>query len=429
MGVYSGSHLVEMAKGNLIYVAANYRLGVYGWLAGPTVEKEGVVNAGLWDQRAALEWIQDYIHLFGGDKDQVSVWGESAGGSSILHHLTAFGGLQKPLFKRAIALSPAFQPLGDRRPDGMQQKTYQKFERLVGCAGKGLACLRNATKTAIDKANQQIQDEVPPGSFAVGVSVDGTWSRQFPSVDLMQKNVVQGIESVIISHTSAESTIFVDGHITNDTQFDDFITTLFGDLATKTNLTERLNKIYPPVGNGLGKYKNETARVRDFVRDSAFSCNSRYLSQAFPVPKQWYMVYGESGGLHGSDLLALFLRTNMKANGQTIPLTPGIGALSRTYQSYMVSHAITGDPNLQSIKEWSATTVPATLWQKGPRQKGRDIENVLLVENGMFMMGVDVHVPKQNCDFFQDFYVEAQRKAGIKVGPPGTSVEIGKPQW
>ena len=55
------------------------QLGLLGWLAGSTVEKEGVPNAGLWDQRAVLEWINKYISLFGGDPQQVSLWGESAG--------------------------------------------------------------------------------------------------------------------------------------------------------------------------------------------------------------------------------------------------------------------------------------------------------------------------------------------------------------
>lgn len=51
------------------------------------MEKEGQPNAGLWDQRAVHEWIQTYADLFGGDAKEVSVWGESAGAGSIMHHL------------------------------------------------------------------------------------------------------------------------------------------------------------------------------------------------------------------------------------------------------------------------------------------------------------------------------------------------------
>ncbi len=65
----------------IIFVALNYRLGAFGWLAGPTLQASGgVSNAGLYDQRLGLEWVQKNIHLFGGDPKQVTVMGESAGG-------------------------------------------------------------------------------------------------------------------------------------------------------------------------------------------------------------------------------------------------------------------------------------------------------------------------------------------------------------
>ena len=72
----------------IIYVALNYRLGAFGWLAGPTLQSDGVANAGLYDQRFALEWVQSNIHLFGGDPSRVTVFGQSAGGGSIMHQVT-----------------------------------------------------------------------------------------------------------------------------------------------------------------------------------------------------------------------------------------------------------------------------------------------------------------------------------------------------
>jgi acetylcholinesterase len=57
-------------------------------MGGPGYQAEGgVSNLGLHDQRFALEWVQKYIHLFGGDKDRVTVFGESAGGGSIMHQM------------------------------------------------------------------------------------------------------------------------------------------------------------------------------------------------------------------------------------------------------------------------------------------------------------------------------------------------------
>jgi cholinesterase len=60
----------------MIFVALNYRLGAFGFLAGPEVERDGTQNAGLYDQRLALDWIQLNIPLFGGSPERVTVIGE-----------------------------------------------------------------------------------------------------------------------------------------------------------------------------------------------------------------------------------------------------------------------------------------------------------------------------------------------------------------
>ena len=91
------------------------KLGGFGFLGGPSLKASGgVSNAGLLDQRLAFKWVQKYIHLFGGDPHQITVAGESAGGASIFHHLTAQGGKGEPLpFQRAIIQSGGWNPTRD----------------------------------------------------------------------------------------------------------------------------------------------------------------------------------------------------------------------------------------------------------------------------------------------------------------------------
>ena len=57
---------------NVIFVASNYRIGAFGWLAGTTLEQTGLPNAGLYDQQYSLQWTQDNIALFGGDPTSVT---------------------------------------------------------------------------------------------------------------------------------------------------------------------------------------------------------------------------------------------------------------------------------------------------------------------------------------------------------------------
>ena len=68
------------------------KLGAFGFLAGDEVYRNGVVNAGLLDQTFALQWVQAYISLFGGDPTRVTISGESAGGGSVMLQDIAYGG-------------------------------------------------------------------------------------------------------------------------------------------------------------------------------------------------------------------------------------------------------------------------------------------------------------------------------------------------
>lgn len=97
-----GQNIVSYSNGSIVYASVQYRLGAYGFLPGAAVREEGSLNAGLLDQRLALEWVQGNIHAFGGDPKQVTIWGGSAGGASVLYQLTREGGETNPPFRSAI---------------------------------------------------------------------------------------------------------------------------------------------------------------------------------------------------------------------------------------------------------------------------------------------------------------------------------------
>ena len=98
-----GESLVYHSRGNLIYVAIQYRLGPLGFLGGQEVPQDGSWNVGLLDQRLALEWVQKNIHYFGGDASKVTIAGGSAGGGSVTMQLMLRGGEESPPFRAAIS--------------------------------------------------------------------------------------------------------------------------------------------------------------------------------------------------------------------------------------------------------------------------------------------------------------------------------------
>jgi carboxylesterase type B len=172
---------------------ANYRLGAYGWLAGDTVERHGSPNAALYDQRLVFEFVQNYIEQVNGDKDQVSAWGNSAGAGSLIHHLTAFQGEQKPLFSRAILWSPAYQWAWDRK--GSLESTFQSFAKAAGCGdyARDLKCLRSVHNATLKDANQKIVDSATAlGLFPFGPSVDGSWVKSLPAAQLQTSESYHG---------------------------------------------------------------------------------------------------------------------------------------------------------------------------------------------------------------------------------------------
>jgi len=100
---------VAIPQQGIVLVTINYRLGLMGYFAHPDLNKETDQqvsgNYGTLDQIAALQWVQDNIASFGGDPDNVTIFGESAGGESVAHMLTT--PLAKGLFHKAILQSPA----------------------------------------------------------------------------------------------------------------------------------------------------------------------------------------------------------------------------------------------------------------------------------------------------------------------------------
>lgn len=179
-----GVGLLEAAEENgqsLIYVSINYRLGLFvrgclyflcvikvaddteqGWLAGVDIS-ELTPNLGLLDQQFALKWVQKYIHLFGGNPDNVTLMGESAGGGSIMYHITSPDVPSGALFQRAIPQSPFTIDI----PPLSQKRTLRKV--LDAASVEYLSDLKNMSSEKLQKVNGVVVGNAAPyGTFEFG---------------------------------------------------------------------------------------------------------------------------------------------------------------------------------------------------------------------------------------------------------------------
>lgn len=110
--VYDPSMLMNTNNNDFITVEIQYRLGAFGFLASEEVKAHGQLNAGLLDQRRALEWVQEHVSKFGGDPSRVTIGGESAGAGSVMFHALGYGGGQTDLFSNVRDLARVLREMG-----------------------------------------------------------------------------------------------------------------------------------------------------------------------------------------------------------------------------------------------------------------------------------------------------------------------------
>lgn len=177
--MYDGQALVE--SGDVVLVTVNYRLGAFGFLdlsAWNSPEHPFDSNLALRDLLLALQWTRDNIAGFGGDPNQVTIWGESAGGglvTTLLAVPSAAG-----LFHRAIAhSSPSSSVYSSERTTAIARQ----FLDAVGVTGDSLGSLRELPTEQLVTASSRVYAAVPdasPGVLAFTPSVDGDLVPEHP---------------------------------------------------------------------------------------------------------------------------------------------------------------------------------------------------------------------------------------------------------
>ena len=169
-GAFDGTALAERG---VLTVFANYRVGPLGYLTHEEIRRETGRdgNFGLDDQLLALRWVRAHIADFGGDPDNLTLMGQSAGAMSVQY--LCLNGEISPLFRRAILLSGAgkFPKFSLPRPAERTRAYWRQFAELAGCAD--LEALRRAPLTAIFDAVERIHALRKDNTYNTMPVVDG----------------------------------------------------------------------------------------------------------------------------------------------------------------------------------------------------------------------------------------------------------------
>ncbi|BFZ56164.1 hypothetical protein PYCC9005_003206 [Savitreella phatthalungensis] len=291
----NATYLSRLSGENFLFVSVAYRLGALGFLASQElVEGGGILNVGLLDQEFALQWVNTHIAAFGGDPSRVTIWGESAGGGSVMQHLLAYDGKRnRTLFNQAILASPSL-PQQRWYNDSIPTAYYRAFVDAAGCTNKAnvVDCLRTADLAIVAGASNNVSRTAPSRRWAFNPVIDGTFVTGRPSELLLRQQIVQNV-SLLVGSNFDEGSVFIPSNITNAESFEDWLTTL---LPKFTNLARAKLRTYYPAH----AYATQFRRAASVLADTIYNCPAVWLADAAQV--SWRYQYDVAPGLHGLDL-------------------------------------------------------------------------------------------------------------------------------
>ncbi|KAI9711925.1 MAG: hypothetical protein M1812_007079 [Candelaria pacifica] len=250
-GYFNPVGLVQQSVANgqpVIYVAANYRIGVFGFAAAAALRDAKSENIGLRDQYVALEWVKNNIAAFGGDPDNVTLFGQSFGGISVGLQMVAYGGEREALFHKAIMTSGAIS--SDRSGKSVVKNTAAVAEGLKCTTAGGivddavLACLREAPLADLFEVQYGVATRAKPsfGFAAFTAVIDGDILPYQPDKLLQEGRFLKNIP-LLGTWTADDGSLSADSGTTDDSQVVDTFAAYLRNASTA--ITSKILSLYP----------------------------------------------------------------------------------------------------------------------------------------------------------------------------------------
>lgn len=331
---YFDGHNFVKDNPDVILVTINYRLGPYGFLHLSHLEDGAdypdAQNLGLLDQRLALKWVKENIAAFGGDTDNITIFGESAGGASVMLHAVSKD--SQPYFKRAISASGPFAFTNSAE----QMKDFaDKLMKEAGC--RTVADLQKADpRTLVNLYSKN--------SLAIFPERDGRIVPLKPYEEL-EKGAAKTVD-IMCGVTRRETFSFVCGYGGPENYALGYLPRVAKLLAYCKPEEQQLVRGYLKAGDGT-----EGKRVEEFTNQVMFFCPVKRMTegQVKAGGKAWlYFWTAPSLQLkqpvagHGADVPVVL------NNAVSLGLEPERTAFDRAAQRLWVNFAKYGNPSLSA---------------------------------------------------------------------------------
>ncbi|KAI1107313.1 alpha/beta-hydrolase [Jackrogersella minutella] len=358
---------VSWSETPMIGMSFNYRVGALGFLPSAIAAKEGVLNLGLKDQQAFFQWVQNNAADFGGDPNNVTIMGLSAGAHSVGHHLISYSPANKltsspPPFQKAILESGGSLARATFVPTHpLHAQQFQEFLKECG--------LNNTAEDKIlDELRSLSLDKVSTASNAI-------WKKYYASLRWSFQPVIDGPGGIIpdlplnswqkgnvlripilTGFNTNEGAIFVPAHANNASAMN----TLMSNLIPSLNKTDigTMDKMYPDPNSTLGEtlyvtqppagFGTQFWRLDDVYAHYAYICpvlqaadKASTATDAAPVYTYHYAARSNAhgGADHGDE--APVVTHDMDVIGKY----PGVVAMADAMNGFWSRFAATGDPN------------------------------------------------------------------------------------
>ena len=362
---FDGSALAM--RGNIVVVTINYRLGYLGFLAHPALSKADPHhvsgNYGLLDQQAAFAWVRRNIAAFGGDPGHITIFGESAGGQSVIDQLVSptVGTLSA-----AIAQSGSYMTNLPTLAAG--EASGESAATKLGCPGQTRACLYALSADTIAKALNPLTNLTAVSPVVDGRTIPLGPAQAFAAGKFQHIPVING-------SNHDEYRLF--------TGLDRFLEGL--PPLTAANYVSQIDSQFGAGGTKILKaYPLKDFAIPDYAYDAvltdvAFACNTHLLNTQMarythvydyelddphaPVASGPVIAGFSYGSPHSADLSYLFPAYNVAAFHPAGPPTLSFNQerLRSSIQNFWVNMARFGNPDGKSSTVWPAFTKAAPM--------------------------------------------------------------------